>query len=365
MSSTFGTIFRISTWGESHGPALGVVVDGCPSGMELSEADIQADLDRRRPGQSALTTPRNEADRVEILSGVFEGKTTGTPISLLIRNADQRSHDYSEMENLYRPGHADLAYDLKYGFRDHRGGGRSSARETAGRVAAGAIARKLLERACGARILAWVSQVGSERAGALDPLAVTREAIEANAVRCPDAEAAARMAAAVEAARMARDSVGGVVDFAVANPPVGIGEPVFDRVESELAKAMLSIPASKGFEIGEGFRAAEMRGSEHNDPILHDASGFSFASNHAGGTYGGIAVGSPIVGRVAFKPTATIGLEQKTVSRSGEPAVLAAKGRHDPCVALRAPAVVEAMAALVLADLWLRDRARKGVFGLE
>ncbi len=358
MSSTFGTIFRISTWGESHGPALGVVVDGCPSGMELSEADIQADLDRRRPGQSALTTPRNEADRVEILSGVFEGKTTGTPISLLIRNADQRSNDYSEMESLYRPGHADLAYDLKYGFRDHRGGGRSSARETAARVAAGAIARKILREKCGVEILAWVSQVGSVSAPARDSFP-TREEIEASPVRCPDPAASARMAAAVEEARMAQDSVGGVVEFAVLNPPAGLGEPVFDRVEAELAKAMLSIPASKGFEIGEGFRAAEMRGSEHNDRILHGPEGFSFATNHAGGTYGGISVGSPIFGRVAFKPTATIGRAPQTVSRTGEPAVLKAKGRHDPCVALRAPAVVEAMAALVLADLWLRDRARR------
>ena len=359
MSSTLGTIFRISTWGESHGPALGVVVDGCPAGLELSAEEIQVDLDRRRPGQSSLTTPRNEADRVEILSGVFDGKTTGTPISLMIRNTDQRSHDYGDMEFLYRPGHADLAYDLKYGFRDHRGGGRSSARETAARVAAGAIARKLLRERCGTEILAWVSQVGSVRAGALDPLAVTREAVESSPVRCPDAEAAARMAAAVEEARATQDSVGGVVDFAVANPPAGLGEPVFDRVEAELAKAMLSIPASKGFEIGEGFRAAEMHGSEHNDRILHGPEGFSFATNHAGGTYGGISVGSPIFGRVAFKPTATIGREQQTVSRTGEPAVLKAKGRHDPCVALRAPAVVEAMAALVLADLWLRDRTRR------
>jgi chorismate synthase len=363
MSSTYGTLFRVSTWGESHGPALGAVIDGCPAGLTLNADEIQRDLDLRRPGQSKLTTPRNEADQVEILSGLFEGKTTGTPISLMIRNADQRSHDYGDMVNLYRPGHADLAYDLKYGFRDYRGGGRSSARETAARVAAGAIARKLLREACGTEILAYVAQVGDAAIPtSLDPLQVTAAQMEAHPVRCPDEAAARAMADQVEQARAAQDSIGGLVQLVVKNPPVGVGEPVFDRVESELAKAMLSIPASKGFEIGAGFSAVSLRGSQHNDQIGHDGSRFFTHTNRAGGTYGGITIGEPILCRIAFKPTATISQAQPTVGRDGAEALLAAKGRHDPCVALRAPVIVEAMAALVLVDLLLRQRAKSGLF---
>lgn len=375
MSSIYGNLFRISTWGESHGPAVGVVLDGCPAGLSLAAAEIQADLDRRRPGQSKLTTPRKEADQVDILSGVFEGRTTGTPISMLIRNTDQRSHDYGDMAEMYRPSHADFTYDLKYGFRDHRGGGRSSARETIGRVAAGAVARKILREVCGTEILAYVTQVGRIDA-AFDPLKATLKAVEASLVRCPDPEASAEMIEAIDQARKSRDSLGGIIQLAVKNPPPGVGEPVFHRAEAELARAFLSLPATKGFEVGSGFAGTRLKGSEHNDAFIVKASArgkaarkgvsslasIGTATNRSGGVQGGITNGEPILCRIAFKPTATISLPQKTVDKKAKERILAAKGRHDPCVLPRAVVIVEAMAALTLVDLFLEQRARHGLF---
>jgi chorismate synthase len=339
MHNSFGKIFSVTTWGESHGPAVGCVVDGCPAGLELAAADIQEALDRRRPGQSRLTTPRAESDAVEILSGVFGGKTTGTPISLLVRNTDQRSHDYSDMESWYRPGHADRAYDLKYGFRDYRGGGRASARETIGRVAAGAVAAKLLRRQ-GVEILAFVCEIAGIPCGAVDAGALLREQIEASPVRCPDLEASSRMEAAILEAKKNQDSVGGVVRLVARHVPAGLGEPVFGKIEALLAQAMLSIPAVKGFEMGEGFAAAKMLGSVHNQ-------------KSGGGAFGGITDGSDLDCRIAFKPTPTIAQVQRALNKDGSWGDFAAKGRHDPCVAVRAPVIVESMAALVLADLWL------------
>jgi chorismate synthase len=376
MSSCYGNLFRISTFGESHGKGVGVVVDGCPAGLGISEAEIQAELDRRRPGQSKLTTPRNEADKVEVYSGLFAGRTTGTPIGMLVANTDQRSHDYGDMVDLYRPSHADFTYDLKYGFRDYRGGGRASARETIGRVAAGAIARKILKEACGTEILAYVSQVGDIDA-AIDPLVATFRMVEANLVRCADAAAAVKMAAAIDAARKAQDSLGGVIQLVVKNPPKGIGEPVFHRAEAELARAFLSLPATKGFEVGSGFAGTRLRGSEHNDPFVNKGKkakgkgaakaaspleAIGTSSNRSGGIQGGITNGEPILCRIAFKPTATISKPQRTVDKQGKERTLAAKGRHDPCVLPRAVVIVEAMAALTLADLFLEQRARAGLF---
>jgi len=361
MGSTFGQILRISTFGESHGPAVGVVVDGLPSGLPIDLEAIQRDLDRRRPGQNKLTTQRKEADQVEILSGVFEGKATGTPLAMVVRNTDQRSHDYGEMVNLYRPSHADLAYDLKYGFRDHRGGGRSSVRESIARVAAGALAKEILRKASGCEILSWVESVETVDA-VVDPATVTSEAIEASLVRCPDAEASAKMEAAIHAARGDGDSVGGTVRLLVRKPPVGLGEPVFDRAEALLGMAMLSIPASKGFEIGSGFAGSRLRGSVHNDPLVPGSDRPHLTKNDSGGIQGGITVGEDILARVAFKPTATIASSQQTVGKDGQAGILAAKGRHDPCVVSRAVPIVEAMAALVLADLFLLQRSREGLF---
>ncbi len=361
MSSIFGNLFKLATFGESHGPSVGVVVDGCPSGLSISEAEIQIDLDRRRPGQSKLTTPRQEADAVRIVSGIFEGRTTGSPIAMMVDNTDQRSHDYSDMTELYRPSHADYTYDLKYGFRDHRGGGRASARETIGRVAAGAIARKILNQVCGTEVLAYVSQVGMEDCS-IDPLSVTLAQVEESLARCPDPEASARMVAAIEAARKDQDSLGGVVQLVVKNPPPGIGEPVFHRVEAELARAFLSLPATKGFEIGSGFAGTRLRGSEHNDVFINKSGHIGTETNRSGGVQGGITNGEPILCRVAFKPTATISKPQRTVDHEGHEAVLKAKGRHDPCVLPRAVVLVEAMASLVLVDLFLEQRARAGIF---
>lgn len=355
MSSIFGKEFTVSTWGESHGKAIGAVIDGCPAGVPLCAEDIQKFLDRRRPGQNAMVTPRQEADRVDILSGVFDGKTTGTPISLIIFNEDQRSHDYSDMTQWYRPGHADLTYDLKYGFRDYRGGGRSSARETAARVAAGAIARKILETRYGTEIIAWVSSVGAEESH-VDLNKVTYDAIEASPVRCPDSEASVRFEKAISDVKDNHDSIGAVVSLLVRRPPASIGEPVFDRVEALLAQAMLSLPACKGFEIGLGFKASQMRGSEHNDEIYCENGVYRTRTNNAGGTLGGITNGEDIFCRMPFKPTATIAIEQKTAGRDGTNGILKAKGRHDPCVGLRAPVIVESMAALVLTDLMLRQK---------
>ncbi|MEM9614527.1 MAG: chorismate synthase [Actinomycetota bacterium] len=357
MSSTFGRLFRLATFGESHGPAVGAVVEGCPPGLAISVEEIQYDLDRRRPGQSRLVTQRDEADGVQVLSGVFEGETTGTPIAMVVHNADHRSGAYDHLKDLYRPSHADYTYEAKYGRRDHRGGGRSSARETIGRVAAAAIARKLLAAGAGIEVLGWVSQVHDIDA-TVDPSAVTMEQVEADPTRCPDPEAAAAMTGAIEQARRDGDSLGGVVTVVARNVPAGLGEPVFDKLDAELAKAMLSLPAAKGFEIGSGFAGTRMTGLAHNDAFEPGPDGRPVtATNHSGGVQGGISNGADVVCRVAFKPTATISSEQKTVTTDGEATTLAARGRHDPCVLPRAVPMVEAMMLLVLADHWLRQHA--------
>ncbi len=353
---SIGQVFRFTNWGESHGKAIGGVVEGCPPGIELSEEDIQPALDRRRPGQSKIVTQRKEADRVEILSGVVEGKTTGTPISLMIRNEDQRSKDYSEMAQLYRPSHADFTYQQKYGVRDVAGGGRSSARVTAPTVAAGAIAQKILRETCGVEIIGFVKSV-SELSTDIDPLSVTLEQVEFTPVRCPDEQIARQMIEHIEAVRKKGDSTGGVVECVIKQVPIGLGEPIFDKLEADLAKAMLSINASKGFEIGSGFEGTKSLGSQHNDPFVNQQGKVITTSNFSGGIQGGISNGMPIVFRVAFKPTATIIQDQHTVDVDGNPVVFKAKGRHDPCVLPRAVPIVEAMAALTLCDHWLRYRA--------
>jgi chorismate synthase len=354
--STFGTLFQITTWGESHGPAVGCVVDGCPPGIPITVEEIQADLDRRRPGQSRITTQRKEGDEVEILSGVFEGVTTGTPIGMLVRNEDARSKDYSDLKDLYRPSHADYTYQAKFGVRDYRGGGRASYREAIGRVAGGAIARRLLIERCRTEIVGYVLQVSAIR-GQVDTGSVTREHVDSNIVRCPDAEAAERMIAAIEQARKDGDSLGGIVEVVARNVPSGLGEPVFDKLTADFAKALMSIPAARGFEVGEGFESVLMRGSTHNDPFVMRGGQVHTQTNHSGGIQGGISNGENIVLRVAFKPTATIMQEQTTVTTSGESVTFKAKGRHDPCVLPRAVATVEAMVALVLADHLLRQTA--------
>jgi len=360
MSSTFGRLFRVTTFGESHGGGVGAVIDGCPPRLELGADDLQAQLDRRRPGQSELTTDRQESDLVEILSGVENGQTLGSPIALLVRNKDQRPGDYQDLKTIPRPSHADFTYQEKYGIRAASGGGRASARETLARVAAGAIAEKFLARSCGVAIVAWVSQVGQETAGALEPQSVTRAQVDADPVRCPDAKAAARMTAAITAARSEKDSLGGIITCVCRGLPTGWGEPIFDKLEALLAHAMLSIPATKGFEIGSGFAGTTMRGSAHNDAFIARADGsLGTASNRSGGVQGGISNGEPVLFRVAFKPPATIGKEQKTADFQGKEQILAAKGRHDPCVVPRAVPIVEAMAALVLADLALLQQTRK------
>ncbi|TYO98123.1 chorismate synthase [Geothermobacter ehrlichii] len=359
MSSSFGTLFRVSTFGESHGIGVGAVVDGCPPNLELSEADIQPQLDRRRPGQSDLTTPRQEADRVAILSGVENGLTLGTPIGLLVRNKDQRPGDYGEMSQVPRPSHADYTYQVKYGIRASSGGGRSSARETIGRVAAGAIAEKVLRQFWGVEIVAWVSSIGSVRCGEVDVETLDRRQVDAHITRCPDPEAAERMAETVREVRDAADSIGGVVSCVCRNVPAGWGEPVFDKLEAELARAMLSLPATKGFEIGSGFAGTELLGSQHNDPFVARQGRLGTLTNHAGGVLGGISSGEPLLFRVAFKPVATIGKSQRTVDFAGKSATLEAKGRHDPCVVPRAVPIVETMAALVLVDAALRQQARQ------
>ncbi len=353
---SIGQLFRFTNWGESHGKAIGGVVEGCPAGIELSENDLQPALDRRRPGQSKIVTQRKEADRVEILSGVVDGKTTGTPISLIIHNEDQRSKDYSEMAKLYRPSHADFTYQQKYGIRDVAGGGRSSARVTAPTVAAGAIAQKILRLACGVEIIGFVKSV-SELSTDIDPLSVTLEQVESTPVRCPDEQIARQMIEHIEAVRKKGDSTGGVVECVIKQVPIGLGEPIFDKLEADLAKAMLSINASKGFEIGSGFEGTRLLGSQHNDPFVNEQGKVITSSNYSGGIQGGISNGMPIVFRVAFKPTATIIQDQHTVDVDGNPVVFKAKGRHDPCVLPRAVPIVEAMAALTLCDHWLRYRA--------
>ncbi|MXV90046.1 MAG: chorismate synthase [Acidimicrobiia bacterium] len=356
MGSTWGHTFRISTFGESHGGAIGVSVEGCPPRLALSPEHVQVDLDRRRPGQSRLTTQRDEADRVQILSGTFEGRTLGTPIGMLIPNTDARPEAYEHLRDVYRPSHADYVTEAKYGIRNWQGGGRASARETAARVAGGAVARRLLAEACGVEVVAWVAQVHEIRA-ATDSSTVEREAVEASPVRCGDPEAAETMSTAITEARRRGDSLGGVVACVARGVPPGLGDPVFDKLEADLAKALLSLPAAKGFEIGSGFAGTTMTGIEHNDPFVPGPDGRPRTlSNHSGGVQGGISNGEDIVVRVAFKPTATIASEQRTVDRSGQAVDLAARGRHDPCVLPRAVPMVEAMVCLVLADHWLRQQ---------
>ena len=354
MGNSFGHLFRITTFGESHGGGVGVIIDGCPPRLEISEAEIQVDLDRRRPGQSKITTPRKESDTCEILSGVFEGKTLGTPIAILVRNQDARSQDYDEMAVKYRPSHADATYDAKYGIRNWKGGGRSSARETIGRVAAGAIAKKILYQVAGVEIIGYVKRIQNLE-GIIDPNTVTLEQVESNIVRCPDANCAEKMIDLIDKIRRNKDSIGGVVECVARNVPMGLGEPVFDKLEAELAKAVMSLPASKGFEIGSGFEGTLLTGSEHNDEFYLDETGqLRTRTNRSGGVQGGISNGENIIIRAAFKPTATIGKEQNTVSNAGEETTLAAKGRHDPCVLPRAVPMVEAMVAIVLCDHLLR-----------
>jgi len=360
MGSSFGTLFRITTFGESHGVGVGVIVDGCPPRLPLAVGEIQSELDRRRPGQSAITTQRREADAVEILSGVHDGLTLGTPIAMVVRNQDQRGGDYEEMKTKYRPSHADYTYQAKFGIRAWQGGGRASARETIGRVAAGAIARKVLESlAPGLQIVAYVKQVQALEA-AVDPETVTREAVEANIIRCPEAAMAERMIALVDGARKAGDSLGGVVEASARGVPAGWGDPVFDKLDADLAKAMLSLPAAKGFEIGSGFRGTQLSGIQHNDPFYSAAGKVRTRTNHSGGVQGGISNGESILVRVAFKPTATILREQETVDENGNDTTIKARGRHDPCVLPRAVPIVEAMIALVLADHALRQRGQCG-----
>jgi chorismate synthase len=361
MSSNFGTLFRVSTFGESHCKAVGVVVDGCPPGLALCEADIQAQLDRRRPGQSALSTDRQEADRVVILSGTEHGRTLGTPIALQVANKDQRPKDYGGMRDIPRPSHADYTYQMKYGIRASSGGGRASARETIGTVAAGAIAMKILKERCNIEIVAWVSSVGEIEAEPVNSLTISRREVDATLIRCPDAEAALLMESLVAGLKKIGDSVGGVVSCVIRNVPAGLGEPTFDKLEAKLAQAMLAIPATKGFEIGSGFAGTRMRGSAHNDPFVVKEGRLGTLSNRSGGIQGGISNGEPIILRVAFKPPATISLPQQTVDFEGREATLAAKGRHDPCVVPRAVPIVESMAAIVLLDMLLRQEARKAV----
>ncbi|MEE8414894.1 MAG: chorismate synthase [Desulfobacterales bacterium] len=358
MSSSFGTLFRITTFGESHGSGVGAVVDGCPPKITLSEADIQPQLDRRRPAQSRLTTTRNEADRVSILSGVENGKTLGTPISLIVKNKNQRTDDYRQIHSVPRPSHADYTYQMKYGIRALGGGGRSSARETVARVAGGAIAEKLLYEDYGIEIVAWVSNVYSIETPPIDIMGITRKDVDRSIARCPDSDTSEKIEEAILGAQRAGDSLGGVITCVCRNLPAGLGEPVFDKLEALLAQAMLSIPATKGFEIGSGFACSEMRGSAHNDLFIKKGDRLGTKTNYSGGVQGGISNGEPILFRVAFKPPATISLPQQTVDFNGNDVVLEAGGRHDPCVVPRAIPIVEGMAALVIADLALRQKLR-------
>jgi chorismate synthase len=357
MANSFGNLFRITTWGESHGGGIGVVVDGCPPRLALTEADIQPDLDRRRPGQSKIVTPRKEADRVQILSGTFEGKTLGTPISMWVRNEDQRPEAYSEMATKFRPSHADYTYQAKYGIRNWQGGGRTSARETIGRVAAGAIAKKLLRERYGVEVLAYVQQV-QKISAEIDPNQVKFADIESNIVRCPDAAAAEKMIRLIEKMRRAGDTVGGIVEGVARGVPAGWGEPVFDRLEADLAKAMLSLPASKAFEIGSGFSSILLTGTQHNDAFRSKGGKVFTTTNRSGGIQGGISNGQTVYFRTAFKPVATVMQEQDTVDVDFKNTTLKARGRHDPCVLPRAVPMVEAMTALVLIDHALRQKAQ-------
>lgn len=356
--NSFGQLFRITTFGESHGGAVGVVIDGCPAGIEITQSEIQTELDRRRPGQSAITTPRKEADEIHILSGYFEGKTTGTPLMMCAYNKDAKSEDYHHMNHAFRPGHADFTYVQKYGFRDWRGSGRASARETLARVAAGAIAQKYLREHHKIEIVSFVETVGDITASVHEDT-VTRAECEVNDVRCPDAETAAKMIALIESVRDAGDSVGGVIRTIVRNVPAGLGEPVFDKLNADLGKGMLSINAVKGFEIGSGFAGVSMRGSTHNDLFEKDSAGATHTkTNHAGGVLGGISNGEPLLFRTAFKPVSTIRKPQQTVHEDGSIVTIEGTGRHDPCVLPRAVPIVDAMTALVLMDHLLRYKAQ-------
>ncbi|MGM0943807.1 MAG: chorismate synthase [Bacteroidota bacterium] len=357
MGNTFGKLFRITTFGESHGVALGVTIEGCPAGLTIDENFIKTEMQRRKPGQSKITTQRKEEDEIEILSGVFEGKSTGTPIGIIIRNADQKSKDYSHIADKFRPSHADYTYFEKYGIRDYRGGGRSSARETAARVAAGAIAKMLLAQK-GIKITAYVSQVG-ELSLNKNYRDLDFSEIENNIVRCPDPQAADQMIQLIDSVRKDRDTIGGVVSCVIENTPVGLGEPVFDRLHAELGKAMLSINAVKGFEFGSGFEGVKMRGSQHNDAIVKDGDQIKTKTNHSGGIQGGISNGEDIYFRVAFKPVATIMQDQESINEAGDSVTVSGKGRHDPCVVPRAVPIVEAMAALVIADYLLLAKSNK------
>ena len=354
--NSFGSAFRITTFGESHGPGVGVIIDGCPPRLPVTVEEIQRELDRRRPGQSAITTQRREADQVEILSGMHEGLTLGTPLAMLVRNQDMRSGDYEEMKTKFRPSHADYTYKAKYGVRAWQGGGRASARETIGRVAAGVVARKVLGAV---DIVAWVERVADLEA-AVDAATVTRDAVDANIARCPEAAMAEKMIARIDEARKAGDSLGGVVAAVARGVPAGLGEPVFDKLEADLAKAMLSLPAAKGFEIGSGFGGTFLTGSQHNDPFYDAGGRVRTRSNRSGGVQGGISNGEDIAIRVAFKPTATILREQETVDEDGHDTTIKGRGRHDPCVLPRAIPIVEAMLALVLADHFIRQRGQCG-----
>src|SRR5688572_24646742 len=356
MSNVYGTLFRITTFGESHGPAIGVTIDGCPAGLEIDETFIQSELDRRKPGQSKITTQRKEDDTFKILSGVFEGKSTGTPIALLIENQDQRSKDYSHIAETFRPSHADYTYEIKYGNRDYRGGGRSSARETAARVAAGAIAKLLLKKYA-IEIQAYVSKVGEIEAPHYTALDLSKT--EDNIVRCPDPATASKMIELIDQVRLDRDTIGGLVTCVIKNTPVGLGEPVFDKLHAELGKAMLGINAVKGFEYGSGFEGVKLRGSQHNDEFYNDGGKIRTKTNFSGGIQGGISNGEDIYFNVAFKPVATIMQDQATVDKQGNETTVSGKGRHDPCVLPRAVPIVEAMAALVLVDFLLRSRSSK------
>jgi chorismate synthase len=370
--NSFGQAFRITTAGESHGPGNVVIIDGCPPGIALSVEDLRVDLGRRRPGQSHIVTQRKEADEPEILAGVFEGRTTGTSIAILVRNEDQKSKDYSDIKDKYRPGHADYTYDQKYGFRDYRGGGRSSARETVSRVAAGVVAKKLIAQAFGGNVIGYVTQVGHIIAD-VDPTTVTLEQVEQlpdgspNIVRCPVPERAAEMVTLVEDMRKAQDSIGGVSEIVATGVPAGLGEPVFDKLKADLAKALFSLPAVVGVEYGAGFKVAAMRGSEHNDLFTaengENGPSVRTLTNRHGGMLGGISSGMPIVVRAAIKPTSSLPLEQSTVTQEGEATTIRTKGRHDPCLLPRFVPIGEAMVAIVLADHYLRQRGQRGDWG--
>lgn len=356
MGNTFGKLFKISTFGESHGKAIGVIIDGCPAGLHIDESFVQSELARRKPGQSKITTQRKEADSVEIQSGVFEGQSTGTPISMVIYNQDQKSKDYSHIADKYRPSHADFTYSEKYGVRDYRGGGRSSARETAARVAAGALAKQMLKQ-LGVTITAYVSRVGSISAPEYQELDLTK--VEDNIIRCPHPQTAEKMIELIDSVRKDRDTIGGLVTCVIKNTPAGLGEPVFDKLHAELGKAMLSINAVKGFEYGSGFEGTKMRGSSHNDEFYEEDGVVKTKTNYSGGIQGGISNGADIYFNVAFKPVATIMQDQDSINEQGETVTVTGKGRHDPCVVPRAVPIVEAMAALVLADYYLLNKSSK------